>query len=84
MQGDDAVIGHLVIAGQKGERYASLVKYETAVPPPTEMIPRLWSAEVVSCQFGRIHVRGVQRVQGKMCLQEWECTVFGNQDRAAS
>lgn len=84
MQSDPFVLGHLVITSEKGERYAALVEHETALPKPKDLLPRLWSAEVVSCQWGRINVRGYQRDQGQLCMQEWECTVIGHQDRSAS
>lgn len=76
---DRDVTGHLRITSEDGHLFATLDEVETALPGGKELLPRLWSPVIVSCRFGSFVLRGLQRQSGRLCAQEWECSVLGRQ-----
>lgn len=69
--------GHLTLEGlAQGERFAALMKGDRFSKTREELLPRLWSPQLVSIQGNRLVLRGVQRNSGRLCHQEWSCEVL--------
>lgn len=75
MGGDDT-LGNLVIETHEGERFAALLEGEHFERPWHELLPRLWGPVLVDVHGGEFRLRGVQRSGGRLCHQEWRCSVL--------
>lgn len=77
----DSPKGRLLLTRRGEERYATLASLPSPLTnePITELLPRLWSFEVLESTDDSITIRGMQRYNKKLVCQEWWCLIMKNQ-----
>lgn len=80
LMSDCGVVGFLRIDAKDGERLARLTDAPLYPAKPRDLVPKLWGPAIVKLDGKVFKLRGVQKVDGRLFHQEWDCYLMNRQD----